>query len=248
MSQDGPGARRESLRFCDRCRWLTRPRAANEHALGEIAVAAGRGVLRRLDHAFRAFLRHVRAGGAQGCLRFRHVSRCVTIGMVCPHNGMVRLRQGSHSIRIHGFLQLRACSAQPLQVDTPLKAVRLTRRGRRREPALLLEVERKPLASSGLARGHPHAHDLLGRNPLPAWPARLGREAQAAAGVVALPAGQPQSPQSKGGAGRAFAQGVRAGTEVMSPGDRRDHPLARTDRGRAAENPEHDADGQEHGR
>ncbi|MDE0126689.1 MAG: hypothetical protein OXN97_19160 [Bryobacterales bacterium] len=36
---------------------------------------------------------------------------------------------------------------------------------------------------------HLDAHDLLGRNPLPAWPARLDREAQAAAGVVVLPAG-----------------------------------------------------------
>lgn len=33
----------------------------------------------------------VRAGGAQGWLRFRHVIRCVTIDMVCPHNGMVFL-------------------------------------------------------------------------------------------------------------------------------------------------------------
>ena len=201
MSQDGLGARRESLRFYDRCRWLTRPRAANEHAPGEIAVAAGRGVLRRLDHAFRAFLRRVRAGGPQGWLRFRHVSRCVTIDMVCPHNGMACLHQGSHSIRIQGFLRLRACSARPLQVDAPLKAVRLTRRGRRWEAALLLEVERKALASSGLVLGHPHAHDLLGRNPLPASPARLDGEAQAAAGVVALPTGQPQTPQAKGGAG-----------------------------------------------
>ncbi|MDE0126688.1 MAG: hypothetical protein OXN97_19155 [Bryobacterales bacterium] len=103
-------------------------------------------------------MRRVQAGGPQGWLRFRHVSRCVTFDMVCPHNGMVRLRQGSHSIRIQGFLRLRACSARPLQVDTPLKAFRLTRRGRLWEAALLLEVERKAPASSGLVRGHPHAH------------------------------------------------------------------------------------------
>lgn len=84
---------------------------------------------------------------------------------------------------MQGFLRLRACSARPQLSDTPLKAVRLTRRGRRWEAALLLYVERKALASSGLVRWHPHAHDPLGRNPLPAWPARLDREAPAAAAL-----------------------------------------------------------------
>ena len=44
--------RKQSLSFYDQCQWLTQLRAANEHRLGEIAVAASRGMLKRLDHAF----------------------------------------------------------------------------------------------------------------------------------------------------------------------------------------------------
>ena len=55
------GERKQSLSFYDQCKWLTKLPAANEHGLGEIAVGAGRGVLKRIDLAFQAFLRRGRA-------------------------------------------------------------------------------------------------------------------------------------------------------------------------------------------
>ena len=55
------GKRKQSLSFYDQCKWLTKLRAANEHGLGEIAVGAGRGVLKRIDLAFQAFSRRGRA-------------------------------------------------------------------------------------------------------------------------------------------------------------------------------------------
>ena len=123
----------ESLSFYDQCRWLTLLRTANEHGLGEISVAASRGILKRLDNAFQAFFRRVQVGEAPGLPRFRPSSRCVTIDVVCPHNGMVRLHNGYYLIRGQGFPRLRAYSAPPLPLETLLKAVRLTGRRCRRE-------------------------------------------------------------------------------------------------------------------
>ena len=56
----------QSLSFYDQCKWLTQLRAACEHGLGEIAIGASRGMLRRLDQAFQAFFRRVQAGEAPG--------------------------------------------------------------------------------------------------------------------------------------------------------------------------------------
>ena len=147
------GEREESLSFYDQCKWLTKLRAANERGLGEIAVGAGRGMLKRLDLAFQAFFRRVRAGEAPGFLRFRPLSRCRTVDVAGPQNGMVRCHNGYYLIRVKGFPRLRACSARPLPLDAPLKSLRLTRRGRKWEASLVYEVEREALAPSEAAVG-----------------------------------------------------------------------------------------------
>ena len=145
--------REEALSFYDQCKWLTQLRAANEHGLGEIAVGASRGMLKRLDLAFQAFFRRLRAGEAPGFPRFRPVSRCRTVDVAGPRNGMVRFHNGSYLIRVKGFPRLRACSARPLPLDAPLKAVRLTQRGRKWEASLVYELEREALAPSAAAVG-----------------------------------------------------------------------------------------------
>ena len=140
--------RKESLSYFDQCKWLTQLRGANEHGLGEIAVAASRGMLKRLDLAFQAFFRRVRAGEAPGFPRFRPVSRCRTVDVAGPSNSMVRFHNGSYLIRLKGFPRLRAYSARPLPLDAPLKSVRLTQRGRKWEASLVYELEREALAPS----------------------------------------------------------------------------------------------------
>ncbi len=145
--------REESLGFYDQCQWLTQLRAANEHGLGEIAVGASRGMLRRLDQAFQAFFRRVRAGEAPGFPRFRSIRRCVTIEVAGPHNGMVRAQNGRYLIRVKGFPRMRAYSGRCLPLDAPLKALRLTKRGRQWEAALVYEVERAALVASVSAVG-----------------------------------------------------------------------------------------------
>ncbi|MXY69773.1 MAG: IS200/IS605 family element transposase accessory protein TnpB [Acidobacteriia bacterium] len=145
--------REESLSLYDQYRWLTQLRAANEHGLGEIAVGASRGMLRRLDQAFQAFFRRVREGEAPGFPRFRSIRRCVTIDVAGPHNGMVRSQNGRYLIRVKGFPRLWAYSGRRLPLDAPLKALRLTKRGRQWEAALVYEVERAALPASVSAVG-----------------------------------------------------------------------------------------------
>ena len=140
--------RQQSLSFYDQCQWLTPLRAANEHGLGEIAVGASRGMLKRLDHAFQSFIRRVQAGEAPGFPRFRPLSRCVTIDAAGPRNGMVRLHNGYYLIRVKGFALIRAYSSRSLPLEAPLKSVRLTKRDWKREASLVDEVEREALAAS----------------------------------------------------------------------------------------------------
>ncbi len=140
--------RTELLSFYDQCKWLTQLRAANEHGLGELALGASRGMLRRPDHAFQAFFRRLRAGEASGFPRFRSIRRCVTIDVADPHNGMVRCQNGHYLIHVKGFPRLRAYSGRCLPLDAPLKAVRLAKRGRKWEASLVYEVERPALPAS----------------------------------------------------------------------------------------------------
>ena len=239
--------RQESLSFYDQSKWLTQLRAANEHGLGELALGASRGMLRRLDHAFQAFFRRVQAGEAPGFPRFRSIRRCVTIDVAGPHNGMVHSQNGHYLIRVKGFPRLRAYSGRSLPLDAPLKAVRLTKRGRKWEASLVYEVERQALPASVTAVGI----DLGVRKRMTcsdgARSAQSQAAAQVAAGAGALPSGQPQPWQAPGSLGAACAQGTRAGTQRLSPGHDRDHPPARADRGRKAADQEHDSVGEGNG-
>ncbi len=138
----------QSLSLYDQYQWLTHLRASNEHGLGEIALGPERGMLKRLDAAFRAFFRRVKAGGAPGFPRFRPISRCVTIDVAQVRGGMVQPHNGYYLIRVKGFPRLRAYAARPLPLDAPLKAVRFTKRGRHWEASMVYATEREPLAAS----------------------------------------------------------------------------------------------------
>ena len=140
------GKRKQPLSFYDQCKWLTQLRAANEHGRGEIAVGAGRGMLKRVELAFQAFLRRVRAGEAPGFPRFRPLSRCRTVDVAGPCNAIVRSHNGYYLICAKAFPRLRVCSARPLPMDAPPKSLRLTQRGRNWEASLVYEVEREALA------------------------------------------------------------------------------------------------------
>ena len=197
--------RNESLSFYDQCKWLTQLRTTNEQALGEIAIGASRGMLKRLDLAFQAFFRRVRAGQAPGFPRFRPVRRCRTIDVADPHNGMVGRHNDDYLIRLKGFPRLRVRSARPLPLDAPLKSVRLTRRGNRWEASLVYAVEKQPLAPSvaavGIDMGIRKRLTCSDGGGCGGSAARLETEAQAAASGRARPQGFGNAAQ----AGRCVA-------------------------------------------
>ncbi|MDE0103086.1 MAG: hypothetical protein OXN89_11960 [Bryobacterales bacterium] len=77
--------------------------------MGGVAVGPQRGMLRRLDLAFKSFFKRVKAGKTPGFPRFKPLSRCVTIDATIVGSRMIR-KQGSRCvIRIKGFPRIE-CS------------------------------------------------------------------------------------------------------------------------------------------
>ena len=56
--------RKQSVRLYDQYKWLTSLRQSNEQGLGEFALGPQRGMLKRLDEAYKAFFRRCKAGQA----------------------------------------------------------------------------------------------------------------------------------------------------------------------------------------
>ena len=110
----------------------------------------GRGVLRRLDRARRAFYRRADLGETPGYPRFKTYSRWKTIELAEPARGMVT----SGCVRIKGLPTLRLRSKASLPGPGQVRALTITKRGRRVFVNLTYEVEREPLSPSLDKRGY----------------------------------------------------------------------------------------------
>lgn len=144
--------RKQTLSLYEQHKWLTGLRARNEHGLGEIALGPARGMLKRLDEAFRSFFRRVKAGQAPGFPRFRPLSRCVTIDLAQISGGTVKPRGSHYELQVKGFPRIRLYGSRALP-DAVAKSVRLTKRGRHWEASLVYAVERAALPASAKAVG-----------------------------------------------------------------------------------------------
>ena len=144
---------RTSISLFKQYKELTGLRARNERGLGEIAVGPARGMLKRLDEAFQAFFRRVRAGQTPGYPRFRPLSRCVTLDVTQVGPTMIRDCGSHHAIRIKGFPAIRCYPSRPLPDGHRLRNLRLTLRGRRWEASMVYEMEKEPLEPSVKAVG-----------------------------------------------------------------------------------------------
>lgn len=146
--------RKETLTFFDQCKWLTKLRTEEPESLvSEIAVTASRGMLKRIDCAFKAFFRRVKSGEAPGYPRFRPLSRCRTIDVCDPRTAMIRRHNGYYLIRVKGFPRLRVDTTRLLPLDAPLKVLSFTNRGRHWQVSMVFAVEKKPLGSSASSVG-----------------------------------------------------------------------------------------------
>ena len=70
----------------DQMKGLTSKRKEDPEGLGSVAVKAERGMLVRLDRAFKAFFRRCKAGEKPGYPRFRPIARMETIDVVDPQS------------------------------------------------------------------------------------------------------------------------------------------------------------------
>ena len=104
---------------------LTRLRT-EQQSWRELSIQVARGVLVRLDRAFQAFFRRVKAGEKPGYPRFQGAGRfqCLELAEVTP--GMVT----GNRINIKGLPAIRIRPSAPLPDSNQLKALRLVMHGR----------------------------------------------------------------------------------------------------------------------
>ncbi len=127
---------------------LTRLRAAQQ-AWRDLSLQVSRGVLVRLDRAFRAFFRRVKAGETPGFPRFQGMGRyqCIELAEVSP--GMVK----GNRINIKGLPAIRIRPTAPLPDSKQLKALRLVMHGRTLSVDLVYSEQIVPLAHTDEAVG-----------------------------------------------------------------------------------------------
>ena len=104
---------------------MTRLRA-EQQSWRELSLQVPRGVLVRLDRAFQAFFRRLKAGEKPGYPRFQGAGRyqCIELAEVTP--GMIK----GNRIKVKGLPVIRIWSSRPLPDSRQLKALRLVMHGR----------------------------------------------------------------------------------------------------------------------
>ncbi|MEU4682661.1 RNA-guided endonuclease InsQ/TnpB family protein [Streptomyces xinghaiensis] len=142
---------RTSVRYGDQSAQLKEIRAFDPERQGRWSFSSQQATLRRLDRAFQAFFRRVRAGGAPGYPRFKGVGHFDTVtfprdGDGCrwdstPHDAQTRVRlQGVGHVRVHRHRSVRG----------RVKTVSVKREGRRWYVVLACdEVPAEPLPPTG---------------------------------------------------------------------------------------------------
>ena len=133
-----------SRSLVDQFKELTLVRRDDPSGWGSLSVQVGRGALMRLDRARRAFYRRVERGETPGYPRFKTHSRWRTIELAEPARGMVT----SGRVRIKGLPNLRLSSKASLPDPGQVRALTITKRGRRVFVSLTYTVEREPLPQS----------------------------------------------------------------------------------------------------
>ena len=136
---------KKSLTLYDQMKGLTVKRRQDPDGLGSVAVKAERGMLARLDRAFKAFFRRCKAGEKPGYPRFRPIARMETIDIVDPKATMLKKRKRGYAIRPKGFPTIRIYPSRPLPEGCPLKGLRIVRKPTRVYLDLTYEIEKDPL-------------------------------------------------------------------------------------------------------
>ena len=138
-----------SRSLTDQFKELTLVRRDDPSGWGSLSVQVGRGALMRLDRARRAFYRRVERGETPGYPRFKTHNRWRTIELGEPARGMVTPGR----VRIKGLPTLRFRSKASLPDPRQIRALTITKHGRRVFVNLTYAVEREPLSPSSVRVG-----------------------------------------------------------------------------------------------
>ena len=92
-----------------------------------VSIQIGRGVLRRVDRAFKAFFRRVKAGQTPGYPRFKASARFRTIELEDVTPSMIEVGGDKAHVRIKGLAPMKLRCKDGLPDSRNLKSIRITR-------------------------------------------------------------------------------------------------------------------------
>ena len=133
-----------SVSYMDQCREITRIRAEDEY-WSSLSLQVARGVILRLDRAFRGFYRRCRIGQTPGFPKWARGRRWKTIEIAEPSPSMVKRQNGKFVVCIKGLPILRIRPTRDLPDSANLKALAITRKSTGVWVNLTYAVEREEL-------------------------------------------------------------------------------------------------------
>ena len=138
-----------SVSLYDQNAMLTRKRA-EEPGYAALSVSVERGVLRRLDKAYKAFFRRVKAGEKPGFPRFKSWRRFETLELAGVEKGMVKQADDGRTalIKVKGLPRLKIKTAKRPLPGGVLKGILLTRKPIGWYVSLQYEVARNRLPAA----------------------------------------------------------------------------------------------------
>ena len=141
-----------SVSLYEQYRELTDIRAEDAY-WSRVSVCIGRGVLRRLDRARKAFYRRCKSGEQPGYPRFRSSRRWKTIEIPQPTAAMVTDKRGKWVVKVKGLPIFVIKPRRELPDSIHLKTLTITRKPTGVYVSLGYEVEKEALPKTGRSVG-----------------------------------------------------------------------------------------------
>jgi len=140
---------RKSRTYYDQCKALTEVRA-DDPEYANISAQVFRGVVGRIDKAYKSFFRRVERKEKAGFPRFKSSRRWRTIEINDQCQQMLKREGNKIVLKIKGLPRIELKTSRELPPNSRLKAIRITRKALRTEVALSYELptpETKPVTN-----------------------------------------------------------------------------------------------------
>jgi len=140
---------RKSRSYYDQCKELTEVRA-DDPEYADISLQVFRGVVGRIDKAYKSFFRRVKSKEKAGFPRFKSSGRWRTIEINDQCWQMLKKQGDKIVLKIKGLPRIEVIPSRELPPNALLKAIRITRKPLRTEVALSYELptpETKPVTN-----------------------------------------------------------------------------------------------------